>query len=244
MQMNTDACPAGTTEIHPGISPGLPAITPISIDSLREVFGLWDQCDILVMLGDSRSVLRNHAEILDCFERSTKDRYITQYARHRYAASRTLAKLALVQILQKNSPEDITLRKEPTGGIGVAGEGSVFLCISYTHNLLAIAFARMRVGIDIEHIRPLALRHSPSLVGTICGEDAKKSRDSTAFLQHWTALEACAKYSNIALWKMLQSPQTDRSVYSATYSISGSLILSLVTEAPCPPHRMRWVMAR
>jgi len=242
--MNADACPEGSEQSRPAIRAEMPAITPTHIDSLHEVFWLWEQHDILIILADSRSVLSNHAEILDRFERSQQSRYITQYARCRYAASRTLAKLILAIILQENSLEDVILEKEPTGGIRVAGEDSVFLCVSYAHNLLALAFAHSRVGIDIEYIRPLALRHIPSLVGAICGGDPGEPQDWTTFLQHWTAMEAYAKYSNSALWKMLQSPQAGKEGYTGSYIIFDSIVLSLVTEEPCPPHRMRCVIPR
>ncbi|MDG6257122.1 MAG: hypothetical protein QCH35_05925 [Methanomicrobiaceae archaeon] len=237
--MDTGTCQPSSARIPPGAGRGMPAITPAPIDSFHEVAGAWHQHDLLIIMADTERVLSGYADIVAVNECSGEERYRTRYARRRHAASYMLARLALAAILRKRSPEDITLVKEPTGGVRIAGEDSVYLCISYTHTLLALAFARAKVGIDIERIRPLAINHIPALVSTICDEQPEIPPDCTAFLQHWTALEAHAKYSNIPLWKMLQNPHAGRQGHAASYLIQGSAVLSVVTETPCPIHRIQ-----
>jgi hypothetical protein len=242
MQMNTHACPKASSQNHPGTSAWIPVISPTCIDSFHEVAGMWEQHEILILLADMQGSLPGSVEHLDSREYSQKNKYITRYARRRYAVSRTLAKHLLAAILYKQSPEDIILEKEHTGGIRVVGDDSVFLCISYAHNFIAFAIARSKVGIDIERIRPVAIHHIPSLVGTICGENPATTQDCTVFLRHWTELEAYAKYSNIPLWKMLQHPQARTGGHPRSFIIPGGVILSIVTEAPCAPDRLQCVI--
>ncbi len=239
--MNAYASPAKGTRTHPGTSGEIPAISLTGIDSFHEVSGLWEKNDLLVFLADLQSCDFNYPENLDCREFFQKNRYVTQYARHRYSVSRTLTKLLLAAILEIESPGNITLEKEPAGGIRVAGDDSVFLCLSYAQNNLALAIARSKVGIDIEHIRPIAVRHIPSIASTICGVGTGEPHDDVAFLRHWTAVEALAKFSDIPLWKVLQQPRHPIHGYSRSFILPGRVMLSLVTEAPCPPDRMRCV---
>jgi 4'-phosphopantetheinyl transferase len=240
--MDSNALIARSADIWPVSCGQPPALIPIQIHSFHEAFGLWKKHDILILLADIRSIHCNYAENLDCQENLQKNRYITQYARRRYSVSRTLAKLLLASILEIESPGDITLEKEPAGGIRVAGDDSVFLCISYAQNLLALAISRSRVGIDIEHIRPVAVHHIPMIADTICGGVPEEGDDGVGFLRHWTAMEACAKYSDTPLWKMLQNPGAGKEGHTRSCVVSGSLIMSLVTEAPCQPERMPCVV--
>ncbi|HDR72326.1 MAG TPA: hypothetical protein ENN85_00175 [Methanoculleus sp.] len=237
--MDTGTCQTAGARIPPGAATGIPAITPAPVAAFHEVAGAWHQHDLLIIMADTERLLSGYADIPAVIECPDEERHRTRYARRRHAASHMLARLALAAILRKRSPDDITLVQEPTGGIRIAGEDSVCLCISYSHTLLALAFARGKVGIDIERIRPLAINHIPALVSTICDDQPEIPPDCTAFLQHWTALEAHAKYSNIPLWKMLQNPQAGRQGHAASYLIQGSAVLSVVTETPCPLHRIR-----
>jgi phosphopantetheinyl transferase len=242
MQMNAHASPAEGTQTQYSTGEGMPSFFPTCIDSVHECIRLWNEHDIIVFLADIQASHRTYPENLDPCEILQKKRYITQYAAIRYSVSRTFTKQVLASILSIESPEVVTLEKEPTGGIRVAGDDPVFLCISYAQNLLALAIARSKVGIDIEQIRPVAIQHIPSHVGTICGGYPAQPHDGIAFLRHWTAMEACAKFSDIPLWKMLHNPGAGKEGHTLSCVISGNIIMSLVTEAPCQPERMPCVV--
>lgn len=212
----------------------LPVLLPASIDSFDEARQVWREHDILIVLADLHGFHDRYPEHLDRRECARKASYLTEYARLRFSVSRTLAKHLLAAVHKAESPGEITLEMKPEGGIRVAGDGSVHLCISYAHDLLALGIARENLGIDIERIRPLALHRIAPLVGTAGGEDEEGAQDCTAFFRYWTAMEAYAKFSSTPLWNLLQHPSSGHDGCTQSFMLAEGVILSVVTDMPCP----------
>lgn len=109
------------------------------------------------------------------------------------ARCRALLRLALAR-RQGGDPRAFRLVREPRGGVSTAG---VYVSVSHTDGLCAVALSDTPVGVDVE--RPVALDTIPVADRRFHPDEAAAVRAGASFWAIWTAKEAYTKALGLGL---------------------------------------------
>jgi 4'-phosphopantetheinyl transferase len=109
-----------------------------------------------------------------------------------------LGKLLLLECLENlGYPSDLLLTNWHTDAYGKPHiGGNISFSISHTEGCVvcAVSFAPLRVGIDIEKIKPINLDDFRSVLGEAVIRDLDKTQSpQTSFYRYWTAIESVLK---------------------------------------------------
>jgi len=129
---------------------------------------------------------------------------------------------------------------------------SQFHSVSHTRQLSAIAWSSVRVGVDIEIVRPRV--HLTRLARRSMTDDEyerwqRAGESERDFLQHWTRVEAYLKAIGTGVrgglrarppsnWRLVDLELTSDD--SATSSHDGTYVGAVAVEAPDPLLSVRW----
>lgn len=218
--------------------------------SLEDIPHLWEQNDILVFLIDLNDYNTSNIECntsdIECntsnieylnhAEREHIERFQTAYFKKRYFISRMVLKFILFHLLDKNSISilDISTYKNECGEVHILYHEELHICISYSENIVTLAVSKIKVGIDVETKRPLALKNtlkylqaSPSYAG---GPASDISSDAD-LLKIWTMKEAYCKFFNKSIFSVLDKELVFNNVYCSNYLLDNKYVFSVITDS-------------
>jgi len=197
--------------------------------SLEYVPYLWQCSDVLILLIDLDNYDTFSTEYLNRIEVEALEKLQTGYFKKRYIVSRTILKHVLHIITNERRISEISTYKDGYGRVCVQNHNELYICISYTESIAALAISKAEVGIDIELVRMLALKSNlknlrikPSLGGEPLSE--------TDLLRIWTLKEAYAKFSNKNLHLIFNRELDLSSVSHSTYVLDNKYILSVISS--------------
>ncbi len=151
-------------------------------------------------------------DLLSLEERARAGRYRFDRDRRRSAAARAVLR-SLLGCYTGQPPASIVLRADGLGKPVMEPASALEFTVSHSHEMIVYVLARQRVGVDIEHVRPMpdaldiARRFfSADEIDALRGADERRLRD--CFFACWTRKEAYLK----ALGKGLSSPLSSFSV--------------------------------
>ena len=143
-------------------------------------------------------------------ERSRYHAFTAETRRRSWLAGRALALSALARVSTR--VDAAALRTDESGGMRY-GDGALHLSLSHCRDLIGIALATVRIGLDIEWPRP---RLSVDLASRVFSmEEAERldtlsaSERQDAFYTLWTLKEAACKAAGLSLWESLRHASFD-----------------------------------
>lgn len=200
---------------------------------LENIPCLWEQNDVLIFLIDLDNYEMLSIECLNSIEREYLEKLQTTYFKKRFIVSRTVLKHIICQLLNKNSVTDISTYKDECGEVHVLNYKELYICISYSENIITLAISKVKVGIDVEIKRPMALKNTLKYLQTTSSSTDKSTSDAN-ILATWTLKEAYCKFSNKAMLSILsKEPDFNNTCYSI-YALDNKYIFSVITDSA--PH--------
>lgn len=201
---------------------------------LKDIPYLWERNDILILLIDLGSYSAFSIEYLDDNEKEDLDRLETSYFKKRYIVSRTVLKYVLHYLFEGQSILKIGTYKDEYGRIHLRGHDKLYLCLSYTENIVSLAISKVNVGIDIE----LKKLFFPGRVSKYLNERILEVEGigNENLLTLFTLKEAYCKFSNKSLLSCLNKEIDLNNVFSSSYILNNKYILSIITDAE--PHAL------
>ena len=167
---------------------------PLSV-SLEDIPYRWQQSEVLIFLVDLDDYFTFSTNYLNMVELESLKKLQTIYFKKRYIISRTVLKHILCNIINERSASGTSTYKDEHGKVCIRNHNELYICISYTESIVALAISKVEVGIDIEFKKKLSLestlknlRTKPSLTDIPVGE--------AYLLKIWTLKEAYSKFSN------------------------------------------------
>lgn len=191
---------------------------------------LWAQNDILIFLIDLDDYDPLSMECLNNSEREHIDKLKTSYFKKRYVVSRTVLKHILCQLLNKSSVLEISTSKDECGEVNILNHKELHICLSYSENIATLAVSKVKVGIDVEIKRPLALKNTSKYLQPF-SPFPDKSESEADLLIAWTLKEAYCKFSNKSMLSILsKEPDFNNTFYSSSL-LDNKYIFSIVTDS-------------
>ncbi|HWQ49231.1 MAG TPA: hypothetical protein VN414_09850 [Methanosarcina sp.] len=201
--------------------------SPVSLEYIPH---LWQQSDILIFLVDLDSYDTFNASYLNRTELEHFERLQTSYFKKRYIVSRTVLKHIICKVANELFASEISTYKDEYGKVCVLNHNELYICISYTKNLAAIAVSKVDVGIDIELARKLALKSTfKNLHKKTSPMD--KTVSETDLLKVWTLKEAYSKFSNKEMYLIFNKELDLSNLNHLTYVLDNKYVLSTVTQS-------------
>jgi 4'-phosphopantetheinyl transferase len=203
-----------------------------TLDSLSPLFSLsvqklWNNNDILLFLVDLEIYEQLGLSYLSSDEKEYLTKLKTNYFRKRFIVSRSLLKIILQHVLKKRSSLDISLYRNNSGRVCVHNNEEIYICISYTENLVAFSISKQKTGIDIEYIRPIDLKiFSKCLQNTISKNEMFQENDVDK-LKIWTLREAYCKLTDQSMLECLNKQIVLNDIDHKEYIINNRYILSV-----------------
>ncbi|MDI9395467.1 MAG: 4'-phosphopantetheinyl transferase superfamily protein [Euryarchaeota archaeon] len=202
----------------------------LSSISLENTLHLWEENDILIFFIDLDSYDVLSTEYLNNTEKEELGKLQTLYFQKRFVISRMVLKSILCILLKMESSLDISTYKDSYGKVHILGHEDLHICISYSENIVALAISKVKIGIDVEIKRPLALKNTFKYFHktALCGD---KSANDADLLKTWTIKEAYCKFFNKT---MLSSLSKDPDFNNASYFnflLDDKYVFSIVTES-------------
>ncbi len=198
--------------------------------SLKNVPYLWQCNDVLIFLVDLDNYDTFNTDYLNRIEIEALDKLQTGHFKKRYIISRTILKCIVSSIINERSVSGISTYKDRYGKVCIDNHGELYICISYTQSIAALAISKVDVGIDIELVRKLALK---SNLKTLCVKPSLGDGPSseTDLLKLWTLKEAYSKFSNKNLHLIFNEELDLSSVSHSTYILDNKYIFSVITRS-------------
>lgn len=202
----------------------------LSSVSLENIPYLWEQNDILIFLIDLDDYDILNQEYLNNIEKEHLEKLKTIYFKKRYIVSRVVLKHVLCRLLNKKSIMDVSTYKDEYGEVHILNHKELHICLSYSESIVTLAISRVELGIDVEVIRPRALKNilkyfqtKPSYID--------KSLSGIDLLKTWTIKEAYCKFSNTSIFSVLgKEPDYNNTCYSI-YVLDNKYTFSVVTDS-------------
>jgi len=191
---------------------------------------LWAQNDILIFLIDLDDYYTLSMECLNNSEREHIEQLKTTYFKKRYVVSRNVLKQILCQLLNKSSVLEISTYNGEFGEVNILNHKELHICLSYSENIATLAVSKVKVGIDVEIKRPLALKNTLKYLQT-ASPFPDKSESNADILIEWTLKEAYCKFSNKSMLSILdKEPNFNNTFYSSSL-LDSKYIFSIVTDS-------------
>lgn len=199
----------------------------LSSVSLENTFRLWKENDILIFVIDLDNYDALSMESLNNAEKEDLEKLQTSYFKKRFIVSRLVLKHILCNLLNMESILNISTYKDSCGEIHILDHEDLHICISYSENIAVLAISKVKIGIDIEVIRSLALKNTLKyLYNTPFYTDMSSDTD---LLKAWTVKEAYCKFSNKGMLSFLnKEPDFSNASYS-NFVLDERYVFSIVT---------------
>lgn len=196
---------------------------------LKDIPYLWEQNDILILLIDLDSY-NFSTRYLDDNEKEALNNLKTSYFRERYIVSRTVLKFILYYLLKEQSVFKIGTYKDEYGRVHVRDHNELYICISYTGNIVSLAISKVNVGIDIELKKSLSAgKFSKYLNKQVLETDSLGNGPD--LLTSFTLKEAYSKFSNKSILSCLNKKFDLENIFSSSYILNDRYIFSIITDA-------------
>ncbi|AKB19526.1 4'-phosphopantetheinyl transferase [Methanosarcina sp. WWM596] len=191
---------------------------------------LWEHNDVLIFLIDPDNYDTLSMECLNNIEREYLEKLQTIYFKKRYIVSRTVLKHILYYLFNKSSVQDISTYKDEFGEVHILNHKKLHICISYSENIVTLAISKVKVGIDVEIKRPMALKNTLKYLQT-SSSDTDKSMSDTDILTMWTLKEAYCKFTNKTMLSILSKEPDFNQIFYSSYLLDNKYILSVITDS-------------
>lgn len=201
--------------------------SPVSLESIPH---LWQQSDVLIFLIDLDNYAMFSTSYLNRIELESFEKLQTNYFKKRYIISRTILKHILCNITKERSIFGIFTYKDRYGKVCILNHKELYICISYTENLAALAISKVEVGIDIEILRKMVLKSNLKNM-SIKPSLRDETEIGTDFLKVWTLKEAYSKFSNKSMHLIFNEELDLSGVSHSTYFLDKKYIFSVVTHS-------------
>ncbi|HET8686629.1 MAG TPA: hypothetical protein VFM18_08190 [Methanosarcina sp.] len=198
--------------------------------SLKYIPYLWQQSDVLVFLVDLDNYDMLSTSYLNKIELESLERLQTSHFKKRYIISRTVLKHILCNITNEWSAFGISTYKDEYGKVCIRNHNELYICISYTESIAALAISKVEVGIDIEIQKKLELKSTLKNLRTKHSL-MDKYVSEVDILKTWTLKEAYSKFSNESMYLIFNKELDLSSVSHSTYILDNKYILSIITQS-------------
>ncbi|AKB85440.1 4'-phosphopantetheinyl transferase superfamily protein [Methanococcoides methylutens] len=199
--------------------------TTLSSSSIHK---LWNKNEALIFLIDLEIDEQLRLSDLTIDEKDYLNTLKTEYFRKRFIVSRSLLKTVLQHILKKRSSSDISLYRNNKGRVCVKNHEDIYICISYSENLVAISLSKQKIGIDIEHIRQIDLNIFSKYFQDKRFERDMLQEDNINLLKEWTLKEAYCKLTDQSMLACLNKEIVLDHLDHHQLSINDKYIISVV----------------
>jgi 4'-phosphopantetheinyl transferase len=202
----------------------------LSSVALENIPHLWEQNDVLIFLIDLDDYDILNPECLNNIEKEHLGKLETIYFKKRYIVSRMVLKYILCHLLKKKSVLDISTYKDECGEVHILNHKELHICLSYSENIVTLAISRVKVGIDVEVKRSLALKNTLKYLQTKSSCTDKPLSDAD-LLKIWTLKEAYCKFSNTSIFSILgKEPNFNNTCYSSCI-LDNKCVFSVITDS-------------
>lgn len=202
----------------------------LSSVSLENIPYLWEQNDILIFLIDLDDYDILNQEYLNNIEKEHLEKLKTIYFKKRYIVSRVVLKHVLCRLLNKKSIMDVSTYKDEYGEVHILNHKELHICLSYSESIVTLAISRVELGIDVEVIRPLALKNILKYLQTKPSY-IDKSLSGIDLLKTWTIKEAYCKFSNTSIFSVLGKEPDYNNICYSIYILDNKYTFSVVTDS-------------
>jgi len=197
---------------------------------LESIPHLWAQNDVLIFLIDLDNYDTPGMECLNKSEREYFEKLKTTYFKKRYVVSRTVLKHVLCRLLKKSSVLKISTSKDELGEVHILNHKELHICISYSENIATLAVSKVKVGIDVEIKRPMALKNTLKYLQPAYPFPYKSESDAD-LLMAWTLKEAYCKFSNKPMLSILSKEPDFNNTFYSSYLLDNKFIFSVITDS-------------
>ncbi|AKB29842.1 hypothetical protein MSSIT_3123 [Methanosarcina siciliae T4/M] len=197
---------------------------------LKNLPNLWAQNDVLIFLIDLGDYDTLSMECLNNSERENLEKLKTEYFKKRYIVSRMVLKHILCKLLNKTSVLEISTCKDKFGEVHILSHKELHICISYSENIATLAVSKVKVGIDVEIKRPLALKNTLKYLKPV-SQFSDKSESDAYILIGWTLREAYCKFSNESMLSVLGKEPDFNNIFYSSYLLDNKYVFSLITDS-------------
>jgi 4'-phosphopantetheinyl transferase len=196
---------------------------------LEDIPYLWKQNDILILLTDLDNYSVFNTKYLDDKEKEDLDGLKTSYFKKRYIVSRTVLKYVLSSLPGEQSVFKIGTFKDEYGRVHVQDRAELYICISYTENIVSLAISKVNIGIDIELQKSVSLGKFSNFLEKKVVKTGE-IRDDPDLLTLFTLKEAFCKFSNKSILFYLNKELDLSNVFYSCYFLNNKYILSIIAD--------------
>jgi 4'-phosphopantetheinyl transferase len=205
-------------------------IAILSSVSLQDTSHLWKKNDILIFFVDMDNYDILSIDYLNNAEREHLERLQTKYFRKRFIVSRVVLKHILCHLLNIGSVKEISTYKDNFGEVHILNQEKLYICMSYSENITTLSISKVKIGIDIEIKRSLALKNTLKYL-QLTSSYLDKSASDTDFLKAWTIKEAYCKFSNKSLLSILNKESQLNNACCSNYLFDNKYVFSIVADS-------------
>lgn len=198
--------------------------------SLEHIPYLWQHSDVLIFLVELDDYSTFNTGFLNRIELESLERLQTSHFKKRYIISRTVLKHILCSVTGERSSSGISTYKDGHGKVCIRNHNELYICISYTESLAALAISKVEVGIDIEFGKKLSLKSNLKNLHakSSCTDEPVSETD---FLKIWTLKEAYSKFSNKKMHLIFNKELDLSNVSHSTFVLDNKYIFSVITHS-------------
>lgn len=189
----------------------------------------WLAYDATTFLIDIRRYKPAFHDFLTDEEKGYELRFKPVISRHRFVVSRAIMKHILAKILPKMKISDIVLIRDNDGRIHVKDKPHVNICLSYYGTSIVITVGKIKIGSDIEGVRPLLdkkITASPVFSDCRFAEGEARTRQ---VIHVWTLVESYAKLYDTNPYPLLNSCLPFKNAEFVSYCIDQHMVFSLAS---------------
>lgn len=198
--------------------------------SLEYIPYLWQHSDVLVFFVDLNDYDVLNTDYLNSTELEFLEMLHTSNFKKRYIVSRTVLKHILCKVIDERSASQISTYKNEYGRVCILNYRELYICLSYTENIVALAISKVEVGIDIELQKKLAVKSN--LKNLLMKSSLKdEPLSETDLPKIWTLKEAYSKFSNEKMHLIFNKELDLSSVSHSTYFLNNKYIFSIITSS-------------
>lgn len=215
--------------------------TPQNRCSFDEIPAYWKRHDVITFLADVGMYNALLYPFLDALEKEQVKQFKSEYFKKRFAVSRSIIRHILTHIPDMEKIPDIVLNKDKNGRIRVKNRPDVFISLSYSGSCFAVTMGKIKIGTDIEVVRPLKLRKirsSPLFNDAKCWNEKERIRH---LLHMWTRVEAYAKLHDMTPYSLLARSSLPPDASFVSYCIDRHSILSLASDNGLKKDALFWI---
>jgi 4'-phosphopantetheinyl transferase len=201
----------------------------------------WKRSDILTFildLGIYNPLLNN---FLDIGEKEKVLLYKTDISRMRFILSRSILKHILSNIFKEKNVLDIVLISRTPGGIYVKDKPAISVSLSYSGTSIAITIGKVKVGSDIEVVRPVdicKIKKCPLFTGN---EYSDEKGYIPNFLHLWTLIEAYSKLHDRNPYSLLNDTSLPTDAHFISYYVNNRSIFSVASSSGQVIDTLFWI---